>query len=154
MSEGKVISQNKKARHDYFIEETFEAGIALKGTEVKSIRMGKVNINDSYVDVKSGDATIVNMNVSSYEMGNIHNVDPMRKRRLLMHKREINKLIGYTTQHGYTLIPLKVYLNPRGFVKLEIGVAKGKKLYDKRETLAKKDSDRQIQKELKARQRY
>ena len=154
MSEGKVISQNKKARHDYFIEETFEAGIALKGTEVKSIRMGKVNINDSYVDVKSGDATIVNMNVSSYEMGNIHNVDPMRKRRLLMHKREINKLIGYTTQHGYTLIPLKVYLNARGFVKLEIGVAKGKKLYDKRETLAKRDSDRQIQKELKARQRY
>lgn len=154
MSEGKVISQNKKARHDYFIEETFEAGIALKGTEVKSIRMGKVNINDSYVDVKTGDATIVSMNISPYEMGNIHNVDPMRKRRLLMHKREINKLIGYTTQQGYTLIPLKVYLNARGFVKLEIGVAKGKKLYDKRETLAKRDSDRQIQKELKARQRY
>lgn len=154
MSEGKVISQNKKARHDYFIEETFEAGIALKGTEVKSIRMGKVNINDAYCDVKTGDAQIVNMNISPYEMGNIHNVDPMRKRRLLMHKREINKLIGYTTQQGYTLIPLKVYLNPRGFVKLEIGVAKGKKLYDKRETLAKKDADRQIQKELKNRQRY
>lgn len=154
MSIGKVLSQNKKAYHDYFIEETFEAGLVLKGTEVKSIRMGKVNINDAYCDVKSGEALIVNMHVSPYEMGNIQNVDPIRKRKLLMHKREINKLIGYTTQQGYTLIPLKVYLNPGGLVKVEIGVAKGKKLYDKRETLAKRDADRHIQKELKNRQRY
>lgn len=154
MSEGKVISQNKKARHDYFIEESFEAGIALKGTEVKSIRQGKVNINDSYCDVKTGEAFILNMHISPYEMGNIQNVDPIRKRKLLMHKREINKLLGYTAQQGYTLIPLRVYLNPRGFVKIEIGVAKGKKLYDKRETQAKRDADRYIQKELKSRQRY
>ena len=154
MSEGKVISQNKKARHDYFIEESFEAGIALKGTEVKSIRQGKVNINDSYCDVKTGEAFILNMHISPYEMGNIQNVDPIRKRKLLMHKREINKLLGYTAQQGYTLIPLRVYLNPRGFVKIEIGVAKGKKLYDKRETLAQRDADRHIQKELKNRQRY
>lgn len=154
MSVGKVISQNKKAYHDYFIEETFEAGIVLKGTEVKSIRMGKVNVNDSYCDVKTGEALIINMHISPYEMGNIQNVDPIRKRKLLMHKREITKLIGYTTQQGYTLIPLKVYLSPAGLVKVEIGVAKGKKLYDKRETLAKRDADRHIQKELKNRQRY
>lgn len=154
MSVGKVLSQNKKAYHDYFIEETFEAGIVLKGTEVKSIRMGKVNVNDSYCDVKTGEALIINMHISPYEMGNIQNVDPIRKRKLLMHKREIAKLIGYTTQQGYTLIPLKVYLSPAGLVKIEIGVAKGKKLYDKRETLAKRDADRHIQKELKARQRY
>lgn len=154
MSVGKVLSQNKKAYHDYFIEETFEAGIVLKGTEVKSIRMGKVNVNDSYCDVKTGEALIINMHVSPYEMGNIQNVDPIRKRKLLMHKREINKLIGYTTQQGYTLIPLKVYLSPAGLVKIEIGVAKGKKLYDKRDTLAKRDADRHIQKELKNRQRY
>lgn len=154
MSVGKVLSQNKKAYHDYFIEETFEAGIVLKGTEVKSIRMGKVNVNDSYCDVKTGEALIINMHISPYEMGNIQNVDPIRKRKLLMHKREIAKLIGYTTQQGYTLIPLKVYLSPGGLVKIEIGVAKGKKLYDKRETLAKRDADRHIQKELKARQRY
>ncbi len=154
MSVGKVISQNKKARHDYFIEESFEAGIALTGTEVKSIRMGKVTVNDAYCDVKSGEAFVVNMHISPYEMGNIFNVDPLRKRKLLMHKKEINKLIGYTAQQGYTLIPLKVYLNPRGLVKVEIGVAKGKKLYDKRETLAKRDADRHIQKELKNRQRY
>lgn len=154
MSVGKILTQNKKARHDYFIEESFEAGIALKGTEVKSIRMGKVNINDAYCDVKTGEATIVNMHVSPYEMGNIHNVDPLRKRRLLLHKREITKLIGYTAQQGYTLIPLKVYLNPRGLVKVEVGVAKGKKNYDKRDAIAKRDSDRQIQKELKNRQRY
>ena len=154
MSVGKVISQNKKAYHDYFIEETFEAGLVLKGTEVKSIRMGKVNVNDSYCDVKTGEAIIINMHISPYEMGNIQNVDPIRKRKLLMHKREIAKLIGYTTQQGYTLIPLKVYLSPAGLVKVEIGVAKGKKLYDKRETLAKRDADRHIQKELKNRQRY
>ncbi len=154
MTVGKVISQNKKAYHDYFIEETFEAGIVLKGTEVKSIRMGKVNVNDSYCDVKTGEALIINMHISPYEMGNIQNVDPIRKRKLLMHKREITKLIGYTTQQGYTLIPLKVYLSPAGLVKVEIGVAKGKKLYDKRETLAKRDADRHIQKELKNRQRY
>jgi SsrA-binding protein len=154
MSVGKVISQNKKARHDYFIEETFEAGMVLTGTEVKSIRAGKVTVNDSYCDLKTGEAFILNMHISPYEMGNIQNVDPMRKRKLLMHKREINKLLGYTAQQGYTLIPLKIYLNDQGYVKLELGVAKGKKLYDKRETSAKRDAERHIQTELKNRQRF
>lgn len=154
MSGYKLISQNKKARHDFFIEETFEVGIVLKGTEVKSIRQGKANINDAYCEVKTGEARIWNMHISPYEMGNRANVDPMRERVLLLHKREINKLIGYTTQQGYTLIPLKIYLNERGFVKLEIAVAKGKKNYDKRDSIAKRDADRSIQKELRERQKY
>ncbi|KXG74008.1 SsrA-binding protein SmpB [Thermotalea metallivorans] len=153
MGEGKVIANNKKARHDYFIEETYEAGIVLTGTEVKSIRMGKINLKDSYAEVDRGEVFIHNMHISPYEKGNIYNVDPLRKRKLLMHKREIAKLLGYTTQQGYTLVPLKVYINQRGLVKIELAVAKGKKLYDKREDIARKDANRRIQKELRERQR-
>lgn len=153
MGEGKVIANNKKARHDYFIEETYEAGIVLTGTEVKSIRMGKINLKDSYAEVDHGEVFIHNMHISPYEKGNIYNVDPLRKRKLLMHKREIAKLLGYTTQQGYTLVPLKVYINQRGLVKIELAVAKGKKLYDKREDIARKDANRRIQKELRERQR-
>ncbi|MFT9497196.1 SsrA-binding protein SmpB [Anaerosolibacter sp.] len=153
MGEGKAIANNKKAYHDYFIEETYEAGIVLTGTEVKSIRMGKINLKDSYAEVNNGEIFIYNMHISPYEKGNIFNVDPVRKRKLLMHKKEISKLLGYITQQGYTLIPTKLYINQRGLVKLQIGVAKGKKLYDKRDDIAKKEANRRIQQELKERQK-
>ncbi|KGG80814.1 single-stranded DNA-binding protein [Caloranaerobacter azorensis H53214] len=145
----KVIARNKKARHDYFIEETFEAGIVLTGTEVKSIRQGRVNLKDSYAVVEDGEVFINNMHISPYEQGNIYNTDPLRKRKLLLHKREINKLIGYTTQKGYSLIPLSIYIK-NGLVKLELSIAKGKKLYDKRHDIAKRDAERRIQKHLSA----
>ncbi|WP_069649155.1 SsrA-binding protein SmpB [Caloranaerobacter ferrireducens] len=145
----KVIARNKKARHDYFIEETFEVGIVLTGTEVKSIRQGRVNLKDSYAVVENGEVFINNMHISPYEQGNIYNTDPLRKRKLLLHKREINKLIGYTTQKGYSLIPLSVYIK-NGLVKLELSIAKGKKLYDKRHDIAKRDAERRIQKHLSA----
>ncbi|MFZ5965726.1 MAG: SsrA-binding protein SmpB [Bacillota bacterium] len=153
MGEGKVIANNKKAWHDYFIEETYEAGIVLTGTEVKSIRMGRVNLKDSYAEVENGEILIHNMHISPYEKGNIFNVDPVRTRKLLLHKREISKLLGYTTQKGLTLIPLKLYINARGLVKMELAVAKGKKLYDKRDDIAKKDAQRRIQKEMRERQK-
>lgn len=153
MGEYKVIANNKKAWHDYFIEETYEAGIALTGTEVKSIRMGKINLKDSYAEVKNGELFIHNMHISPYEKGNIFNVDPVRTRKLLLHKKEITKLLGYTTQQGLTIVPLKVYINERGLVKLELAVAKGKKLYDKRHDMAKKDAQMRIHKELRERQR-
>ncbi|KPU26481.1 single-stranded DNA-binding protein [Caloranaerobacter sp. TR13] len=145
----KVIARNKKARHDYFIEETFEVGIVLTGTEVKSIRQGRVNLKDSYAVVENGEVFINNMHISPYEQGNIYNTDPLRKRKLLLHKREINKLIGYTTQKGYSLIPLSIYIK-NGLVKLELSIAKGKKLYDKRHDIAKRDAERRIQKHLSA----
>lgn len=145
MAIGKLIAQNRKAWHEFFIEETFEAGIALTGTEVKSLRMGKGSINESYAEVKDAEVWIVQMHISPYEMGNRYNGDPLRRRKLLLHKREISKLIGYTTQKGYTLIPLKVYLNDRGLMKVEIAVAKGKKLHDKRDSIAKRDNDRELQ---------
>jgi len=141
----KLIAQNKKAWHEYFIEETFEAGIALTGTEVKSLRLGKGSINEAYAEVKDAEVWIVQMHISPYEMGSFSNQDPIRRRKLLLHKREISKLIGYTTQKGYTLIPLKVYLNPRGLMKVEVAVAKGKKLHDKRDSIAKRDNDRELQ---------
>lgn len=153
MGAGKVIASNKKARHDYFIEETFEAGIVLTGTEVKSIRRGRVNLKESYAKVDGGEIYINGMHISPYEQGNIFNVEPLRTRKLLLHKREINKLIGYTTLQGLTLVPLRLYINHRGLVKLELAVAKGKKLYDKRNDMAKKDAQRRIQKELRDRQR-
>ncbi|WP_427338874.1 SsrA-binding protein SmpB [Caloranaerobacter sp. DY30410] len=149
----KIIARNKKARHDYFIEETFEAGIVLTGTEVKSIRQGKVNLKDSYAVVENGEVFINNMHISPYEQGNIYNTDPLRKRKLLLHKREINKLIGYTTQKGYSLIPLSIYIK-NGLVKLELSIAKGKKLYDKRHDIAKRDAERRIQKHLSAKYNY
>ncbi|NLO89392.1 MAG: SsrA-binding protein SmpB [Clostridia bacterium] len=146
MAEQKVIATNKKARHDYFIEETYEAGIALTGTEVKSIREGKVNLRDSYAEVRNGEVFVHNMHISPYEAGNQFNHEPKRTRKLLLHKHEIRRLIGKTQERGYTLVPLKIYFNERGKVKLEIGLAKGKKLYDKRKEIAQRDAEREMRK--------
>lgn len=140
----KVVATNRKARHEFFIEDTFEAGIALKGTEVKSIRQGKLNIKDSYASIDNGEVFINNMHISPYEQGNIFNVDPLRKRKLLLNKREIRRLTGEIMQKGYTLVPLSVYIKD-GLVKVELATAKGKKLYDKREAIAKKDAMRRIE---------
>ena len=138
MSEGiKQIANNRKATHDYFILDRYEAGIALAGTEVKSIRQGKVNLRDSYAQISNGEMFIHQMHISPYEKGNIFNKDPLRVRKLLMHKREINRLFGQTTQKGLTLVPLSIYFR-NGKVKLEIGLAQGKKLYDKRQSLKEK----------------
>mgnify|MGYP000855442521 FL=1 len=146
MAEKKVVAINKKARHDYFIEETYETGIALTGTEVKSIRAGKVNLRDSYAEVKNGEVFVHNMHISPYEAGNQFNHEPKRSRKLLLHKYEIRRLIGKTQERGYTLVPLKIYFNEKGKVKLEIGLAKGKKLYDKRREIAKRDAEREMRK--------
>lgn len=147
-NEIKIIATNRKAYHDYFIEETIEAGIELKGTEVKSVRLGHVNLKDSFARVENGEVFLYNMHISPYEKGNIFNVDPMRDRKLLLHKHEINRLAGYVQQKGYTLIPLKIYLK-RGKIKVELAVAKGKKLYDKREAIAKRDAELEIRKKMK-----
>lgn len=144
----KTIAQNKKARHDYFIEQTFEAGIVLSGTEVKSIRQGKVTIKESYAIIKGGEVFIFGMHVSPYEQGNIFNKDPLRDRKLLLHKFEINKLVGSIQQKGMSLVPIELYFR-HGKVKLELGLGKGKKLYDKREDLAKKDAMREIDRKMK-----
>lgn len=144
----KVVAQNKKARHDYFIEQTLEAGIVLSGTEVKSIRQGKVNLKDSYAMIEGGEVILHGMHISPYEQGNIFNKDPMRDRKLLMHKSEINRLIGYTQQKGLSLVPLQLYFK-RGIVKLELGIAKGKKLYDKRDDIAERDAKRDIDRKMK-----
>lgn len=148
----KVIAKNKKAHHDYFIEETFEAGIELAGTEVKSIRLGNVNLKDSFCIIKDGQLSVLGMHVSPYEKGNIFNKDPRRTRRLLMHKREIMRLFGKIKQDGYSLIPLTVYFK-YSRVKLELGLAKGKKLYDKRASAAARDARREIDRAIKS-QRY
>lgn len=147
----KIIAQNKKAYHDYFIEETYEAGIVLSGTEVKSIRMGKVNLKDSFARVENNEVYLYNMHISPYEKGNIFNKDPLRTRKLLLNRHEINKLIGYVTRKGYTLIPTKLYLK-RGLAKVELAVAKGKKLYDKREDIARRDAKRELEKHFKEKQ--
>jgi len=145
----KIVAQNKKARHDYSIEQTIESGIVLAGTEVKSIRQGKLNLKDSYVSInKDSEAFIHGMHVSPYEQGNINNKDPLRDRKLLMHRSEINKLVGYIQQQGMTLVPLNAYFK-NGKVKLEIGIAKGKKLYDKRYDIAKRDAKREIERRMK-----
>lgn len=146
MANNKVVANNKKAYHEYFIEEKYEAGLVLVGTEVKSIRQGKVNLKDSYVSLKNGEAFVYNMHISPYEKGNIYNVDPLRPRKLLLNKRELRKLIGLTTLKGYSLIPLSLYLK-NGLVKMELSVAKGKKNYDKRQDLAKKDAERRMQRQ-------
>lgn len=140
----KVVATNRKARHEYFIEDTIETGIVLKGTEVKSIRQGKINIKDSYASIENGEVFINNLHISPYEQGNIFNVDPVRKRKLLLHKREIRRLLADTMQKGYTLVPLSVYIKD-GKVKVELATAKGKKLYDKRQDIAKRDAERRIQ---------
>lgn len=147
----KVIAQNKKARHDYFIEDTYEAGIELSGTEVKSIRKGSVNLKDSYAAVDKGQVYVYNMHISPYEQGNIFNKDPMRTRRLLLHKYEINKLIGYVQQKGYTLIPLSVYLKG-SLVKIELAVAKGKELHDKRRAIAERDARREMERQIRGKE--
>ncbi len=147
-----VIAQNKKAYHDYFVDETYEAGLSLSGTEVKSIRAGKVNLKDSYVSCKTGEAILIGMHISPYDFGNIFNHEPMRARRLLLHRREINKLIGLTQQEGYTLIPLKLYLKGQ-YVKLQLGLCRGKKNYDKREAMATRDAKRNMDRALKEQNR-
>ena len=148
----KVIAKNSKAYHDYFIEEKYEAGIELAGTEVKSIRMGNVNLKDSFCLIKDGQLSVLGMHISPYEKGNIFNKDPRRPRRLLMHKREIMRLFGRLKQDGLALIPLSIYFKgPR--VKLELGLARGKKLYDKRESAARRDAKREIDRTMKTRNR-
>ena len=144
----KLVANNKKAYFDYFIEDTFEAGISLAGTEVKSVRMGKCSIKESYIQIEHGEVYVYGMHISPYEKGNIFNKDPLRTRKLLLHKSEINKLQAQVAQKGYTIVPLTVYLK-EGLVKVSIGVAKGKKLYDKRDTIAKKDQKREQEKEFK-----
>lgn len=149
----KIISQNKKARHEYFIEETMEAGVELFGTEVKSVRQGKVNLTDAYASVDKGEVFVKGMNISPYEQGNIFNRDPLRDKKLLLHKNQIRKLSGQIQQQGYSLIPLSVYLKG-SLVKVSLAVAKGKKLYDKRDDIAKKDAKRNAERALKDRSRY
>ena len=148
----KTLAENRKAWHDYFVEETLEAGIALVGTEVKSIRNGRANLKDSYGDIRNGEVFIRNMHVSPYDFGNIFNVDPLRERKLLLHKSEIRRLIGYTSQDGYTLVPLSLYLK-EGKVKVALGVCKGKKNYDKRDAMLEKAHKRDIEREFKERMR-
>lgn len=149
----KMIAKNKKARHDYFIEETIEAGIELKGTEVKSLRMGKCSIKESFVRVINEEVFIMNMHISPYEKGNIFNVDPVRVRKLLLHRSEINKLIGKVAQQGYTIVPLSIYFRA-SLVKVEIALAKGKKLHDKRQDIAKKDQRRAFERDFKVKNLY
>jgi SsrA-binding protein len=145
----RLIANNKKAYHDYFVDETFEAGIVLVGTEVKSLRMGKCSIKESFIGIDNGELYIYGMNISPYEKGNIFNKDPLRVRKLLVHKAEINKLAGKIKEKGFTLVPLKVYFT-RGRAKIEFGLCRGKKLYDKRETIAKKDFEREQRRDFKA----
>ncbi len=147
--EKKLVTGNKKARHDYFIEEVYEVGIVLTGTEIKSVRQGKVSIKESYAKIEKGEVFIYGMNISPYEQGNRFNVDSLRPRKLLLHKREIRKLIGYTTMKGLTLVPLSMYINEDGRAKMELAVARGKKLYDKRESTAKRDAQRKAEQAMK-----
>ena len=144
----KLIAQNKKARHDYFLEELFEAGISLSGTEVKSLRMGKCSLKESFVRIQNNEAYIWNMHISPYEKGNIFNRDPLRTRKLLLHRQEIKRLIGSVKTDGYTIVPVRVYFKGN-YAKMEIALAKGKKLYDKRQDLAKKDQRREAEKNFK-----
>ena len=144
----KLVANNKKAYHDYFIEEKYEAGIVLHGTEVKSMRMGKCSIKEAFVRVENGEVFVYGMHVSPYEKGNIFNKDPLRVRKLLLHKQEINRMAGKIAEKGYTLVPLQVYFKD-GKAKVEIGLARGKKLYDKRQDIARKDQRREAEKELK-----
>ena len=148
----KIVAENRKARHDYTIEETYEAGIELRGTEVKSMRGGRVNFKDSFAIVENGELFLYGMHISPYEQGNIFNVDPLRTRKLLMHKSEINRLIGKIREQGYTLVPLKAYFN-NGRIKIELALAKGKKLYDKRDAEAAKSAKREIDRAMKERGR-
>lgn len=149
----KIIAQNKKATHDYFIEDTYEAGLVLTGTEIKSIRAGKVQLKDSFARINNGEAYIHNMHISPFEQGNRNNHEPERTRKLLLHKREISKLIGQTKEQGYSLVPLRLII-VNGFAKLEIALAKGKKLHDKRDSIAKRDANRDIQRAMREKQKF
>ena len=149
-TDGKMIANNKKAYHDYFILDTYEAGIALHGTEVKSLRMGKCSIKEAFIRIENGEMFIYGMHISPYEKGNIFNKDPLRVRKLLLHRAEINKMLGKTKEKGIAIVPLKVYFKG-SLVKIEIGLAKGKKLYDKRQDIAKKDQKREAQRDFKVR---
>ncbi|BBF41959.1 tmRNA-binding protein SmpB [Lachnospiraceae bacterium KM106-2] len=149
----KLIANNKKARFDYFIEDTYEAGISLHGTEVKSLRMGRCSVKESFIRVENGEVYVYNMHISPYEKGNIFNKDPLRVKKLLLHKYEINKLTGQMQQKGYTLVPLQVYFKG-SLVKVQIGLARGKKLYDKRQDIAKKDQRREAEKNFKVKNLY
>lgn len=149
----KLIANNKKAYHDYFIEDTYEAGISLAGTEVKSLRMGKCSVKESFIRIENGEVIIYGMHISPYEKGNIFNKDPLRPRKLLMHRYEINKLTGKMNEKGMTLVPLRVYFKG-SLVKIEVGLARGKKLYDKRQDIAKKDQRREAEKEFKVKNLY
>ena len=149
----KLIANNKKAYHDYFIEDTYEAGISLAGTEVKSLRMGKCSIKEAFIRIEQGEVFVYGMHISPYEKGNIFNKDPLRVRKLLLHRYEINKITGKIKEKGYTLVPLRVYFKG-SLTKVEIGLAKGKKLYDKRQDIAKKDQRREAEKEFKVKNLY
>ena len=149
MGRKKTIANNKKARHEYFIEEVYEAGMVLTGTEIKSVRLGKVSIKESYAKLDGGELYILGMNISPYEQGNRFNVDPLRPRKLLLHRQEIRKLTGLITMKGLTLVPISLYINEKGLAKLELAVARGKKLYDKRDDIAKRDADRKMQQIIK-----
>lgn len=149
-SGNKLIANNKNAYYDYFIDEKYEAGLVLHGTEVKSLRQGKCSIKEAYIQIINGEVFVINMNITPYEKGNIFNKDPLRPKKLLLHQSEINKLEGQTSQKGFTIVPLQVYLS-KGRVKMEIGLARGKKLYDKRESIAKKDQQREALKDFKVR---
>ena len=151
--ERKLVANNKKAYHDYFIEEKYECGIALHGTEVKSMRAGKCSIKEAFIRIEDGEVFVYGMHVSPYEKGNIFNKDPLRVKKLLLHKQEINKLIGKIKEKGYTLVPLQVYFS-KGKVKVEIGLARGKKLYDKRDDIAKKDQRREVERDFKVKNLY
>jgi SsrA-binding protein len=146
----KLVTTNRRARHEYFIDETVEAGLVLTGTEIKSIRAGKVNLQDAYARVENGEAWLHNMNVAAYTQGNRFNVDPVRPRKLLLHRREIDRLLGKAQERGLTLIPLAIYLR-NGFAKIELGIARGKKLYDKRQAIADREARREVERELKER---
>ncbi|KUP05185.1 single-stranded DNA-binding protein [Bacillus coahuilensis m2-6] len=148
---GNVIAQNRKANHDYFIEETYEAGIVLQGTEIKSVRQSRVNLKESFAKIQNGEVFVYNMHINAYEQGNRYNHDPIRTRKLLLHKKQINKLIGLTKEKGYSLVPLKLYIKD-GYAKVLLGLARGKKNYDKRESLKKKEANRQIERAFKDRQ--
>lgn len=147
----KVVATNRKAFHDYFIEERFEAGIVLQGTEVKSLRDGRANLQDSYASARDGEVYLYNCHISPYSHGNIMNHDPTRPRKLLLHKKEINKMMGKTQQKGLTLIPLRIYFSKRGHAKVELGLAKGKKLYDRRESIKTREAGREVERAIKER---
>lgn len=149
---GRVVAQNRKANHDYFIEGTYETGMVLQGTEIKSIRAGRVNIKDSFARVENGEVFVYNLHISPYEQGNRYNHDPLRTRKLLLHKKQIDQLAGFTREQGYTLVPLKIYIK-NGYAKLLLGVGRGKKKYDKREDLKKKAAKREIERAFRERQK-